>query len=320
MAGCLVAIAVAAGACGPTGELPPAAEPARSPPVAAEPAGRVVPVGRKPEGLAADPLTGTVAVGLTNPDLLALVDGRTGRVTRRVRIEESPRHLALAGPGGPVLVPAERANSLISISLSDGDTAVTRVGEFPHDATAAAGRIFVGDEYASTVSVIEDGRLIRTLETTKQPGGLASAGDRVAVVGVKERTLELIDARTLETIDEVAVGIGPTHVVSDGGNRLLVADTDGGAVLVLRMKPELAIVRRIALPGKPYGIAADSSRQRFWVTLTETNEVVELSGRTVTRRFPSVRQPNSVAVDTRRQRVYVASRTDGTLQIIETGE
>ena len=285
-----------------------------------KPAGRVVPVGRKPEGVVADPKTGIVAVGLTNPDLLALVDGKTGRVIRRLPLSESPRHLQLAAPGGPVLVPAEASDSLIEVSLPDGRMRSTKVGRNPHDATAADGRYFAGDELGSTLSVVEDGRLIRTLPATKQPGGVAAVGDLVGVVGVKQRTLELFDARTLRKVDEAAAGIGPTHVIGAPDNGMLVADTDGNAVLVYQLRPKLEIKRRIGLVGEPYGLAADPDRHRYWVTLTATNELVEISGLGETRRFPTVRQPNSVAVNPVTGRVYVASRADGTLQIIEAGK
>src|SRR5919108_832634 len=79
--------------CGSSGRLPPAAEPARAPALGESPAGIVVRVGHKPEGLAFDPVTGLLAVGLNDPDTLALVDGESGRTRRRVRLPESPRHL-----------------------------------------------------------------------------------------------------------------------------------------------------------------------------------------------------------------------------------
>jgi hypothetical protein len=56
------------------------------------------------------------------------------------------------------------------------------------------------------------------------------------------------------------------------------------------------------------------------VTLTERNEVAELEAGDEPRRlrsFPTVRQPNSVAVDPESGRVFVASRSDGTLQLID---
>ena len=53
------------------------------------------------------------------------------------------------------------------------------------------------------------------------------------------------------------------------------------------------------------------------MTLTARNEVAELTDHRVLRRFPTVRQPNSVAVDPRSGRVFVASRKDGTLQFFD---
>lgn len=55
----------------------------------------------------------------------------------------------------------------------------------------------------------------------------------------------------------------------------------------------------------------------MWITLTGRNRVAELAGAKVLRTYPTVRQPNSVAVDPLTGRVFVASRKDGTLQMID---
>ena len=62
------------------------------------------------------------------------------------------------------------------------------------------------------------------------------------------------------------------------------------------------------LPGGPYGVALDPLRRRLWVTLPALNQLVELPahGRPhVLRRFATVRQPDSVAVDEHTGRVFV---------------
>ncbi len=82
-------------------------EPAVSPAVAGTPPGRIVALPGEPEGLALDSRTATLAVALRKPDGVALVDLGTGVERRRVALGGSPRHLQLAGPGGPVLAPAE---------------------------------------------------------------------------------------------------------------------------------------------------------------------------------------------------------------------
>jgi DNA-binding beta-propeller fold protein YncE len=314
----LALFGAALAACGGSSDqLPPAAEPARSPPLERAPAGTVVPLGHKPEGLAFDPVTGLLAAGLANPDRLAMMDGDTGRAVRRIPLPESPRHLRLAAPGGPVLVPAERANAIVEVGLPYGWLRTARVGRFPHDAARARGRLFVGDELGHTVSVIEHGRRIATLPAPRQPGGVAATADRshVGVVGVRERALEVFDTRTLESEGKVSVGLGPTHLVG-GGERFFVVDTRGNALLEVRLDP-LRVHRRTQLGGTPYGIALDTERRRYWVTLTAFNEVAELTDHRVLRRFPTVRQPNSVAVDSRSGRVFVAGRTDGTLQFFD---
>jgi hypothetical protein len=213
-----IACVLVACGCGGSGDgLAPAAEPARSPPLEAEPVGRVVPVGHKPEGLAFDRHTGLLAVALTRPDRLALVDGRSGRTVRRVRLPGAARHLALAGPGGPVLVPAEETDQLVTVSLPGGRVHATRVGRQPHAAVAAGGRIFVGNERGRSVSVVEDGRELRRIDAPVGPGGLTATRDGVvAVVGVRERAIAAFDASTLTSRGRIPVGLGPTHVARRG--------------------------------------------------------------------------------------------------------
>ena len=301
-------------------DLPPAAEPPRSPPATATPVGVVTAVGAGPEGVVADPATGLVAVGLRDPAALALVDGASGRVRRRVALPGAARHLALARPGGPVLAPAEPAGRLVEVTLR-GERAEhdVRVGLQPHDAAPVAGGVVVANERANTLSLIRGGRVAASVRVATQPGGVAplDGGARVAVVSVRERVLELYDARSLRRLARVPAGVGPTHVTCLDQGRCYVVDTQGGALLVFSLRPRLELVRRVFLPGGPYGIALDAARRRLYVTLPARNELVELPahGRPhVLRRWPAVRQPDSVAVDERTGRVFVTGRADGVLQ------
>lgn len=303
---------------------PPAPEPAEAPPLDKEPAGRVVEVGNSPEGLAADEETGLVAVGLRNPDELALVDGESGEVVQRTELPESPRHVALAGAGGPVLVPAEGSDSLVQVGLPGGEIASeTPVGDFPHSAASAPhGRIFVVNEKGSTASVIEDGRELEKIETPLQPGGVAvTDGGQVGIVGVRGLVMEVFEVDTLKSLGRVDAGEGPTHVRAGPENRFYVTDTRGDALLVYAARPEPELLDRISLPGSPYGIAIDPERGHLWVTLTAEQRVVQfaLEGRTIREiaRYPTVRQPNTVAVDTASGRVFVTGKTNGELQILD---
>lgn len=305
--------------CGSAGvaELPPPAEPARSPALEQAPAGRVLDVGSRPQGVAVESSSGVVAVGVTDPAALVLLDGRSLRVRRRVALPGAPRHLAAAARR--FLVPAEPADRYVEVTPGGAVAANVATGDHPHDIAAVGGRVFVSDERAASLSVIEDGRRTAGITVAAGPGGVSAAGDLVAVVSVRERVLELYDARTLRRVARAPAGIGPTHVAAVG-TWVYVVDTDGGALLVFTTVPDLELVRRYPLPGSPYGIALDPVRRRLWVTLTGRNELVELPahGRPhALRRFATVRQPDSVAIDPSTGRVFVTGRVDGVVQALD---
>ena len=316
-AAAVVAAAVAACRSSPPAPVPPVPEPAEAPVTRSEPAGRVVPLPGRPEGLAFDPVTAKLVAGVDG-GVVVLDPG--GGSAQLVGLGARPRHVGLAEGGGAVLVPLEPADELVVVGLPGGEVRQrVRVGRQPHDAAGAAGKIFVSDESADTVSVIEGSAVRATLPAPTQPGGVATDGESVVVIGVRGRRLGVLDASAVTERGRLDAGVGPTHVVAHQ-SFAYVTDTQGDAILVYRLgaRPERA--GRTAAPGAPYGVALDASRSRLWVTLTETNELLEfrIDGDRLRRgaRYPTVRQPNSVAVDPRTGTVYVAGAADGQLQIV----
>jgi len=97
----------------------PAAEPATAGAPAVPPVGKVVPIGNAPEGI----VIGTSRIGavaVRNPRGVEVIDAATGAVRQTVPTVGAARHLSLAGPDGPVLVPLERSNELCELTLADG--------------------------------------------------------------------------------------------------------------------------------------------------------------------------------------------------------
>lgn len=298
-----------------------AAEPAVSPTGGPAPAGRVVAIGSAPEGVVYDARTGLVAVGVRDPDQLVLLDGATMAVRHRVALPGHVRHLQLAGVGGPVLVPVENANALLEVQLPGGRiTSRVGVGSSPHDATAAAdGRTVAGDEFGGSLTVVRGGRVERTIRGVDQPGGVIGHGDEVAVVDVHAYTVSDFDLATGVRTDLLPAGAGPTHEVLLPGHRLAVVDTRGGAVLTFALDP-LVATGRLALPGAPYGIAVDTATSTVWVTLTARNEVVGLDVSTAVPRqiaeYPTVEQPNTVAVAPGSHTLWITGTRRGQLEQI----
>lgn len=300
-------------------------EPAVSPPASEAPAGRVVPLPGSPEGLVVDGPTRTIAAGVRNPDGLALVDVDTGAERSRRPFAGSARHLQLARPGGPVLVPAEGTDRLYQVALPDGDlVGDVGVGRQPHDAAAAAGsRAFVGDELADQVSVVEGDRRVAQLPAPLMPGGVAAAldGSVVVAVGVRGREMEAYRPEG-QSLGRVRCGVGPTHVRAGPDRRFYVTDTQGESLLVFEVGDDgPKQVAKVEAKGAPYGLAIDAARRIAYVTLTATNRVqaFRLDSRTpkADRSWPTIRQPNDVGVDPSTGRIVVTGAADSSLQLID---
>jgi DNA-binding beta-propeller fold protein YncE len=145
-------------------------------------------------------------------------------------------------------------------------------------------------------------------------------GRAIAVLSPRERVLELYDSETRERIARAPAGAGPTHVVAGERGLAYVVDTAGDGLLVFDTHGELRVLRRYPLPGAPYGAASDLRGGRLWVTLTARNELVELATSARPHRlasYPTVRQPDDVAVDPSSGRVFVTGKADGVLQLLD---
>ncbi len=277
-------------------------------------------VGPSPEGIVRDPATGLLAVGVRDPNRLLVLDPDTLAPRRTVAVPGTVRHLQVAANGGRVLVPNEAADTVLEVDLRSGATRSTDVGHVPHDAAGTAnGDILVGDEFGGSLTIVRDGAVVHTFDGLRQPGGVVAAGRFALVVDVGDHTVTSYDLDRMEQVTRLPAGDGPTHGVLATPERLVVADTGGQGLIVFSVDP-LREVTTLALPGSPYGLAGDPSTGLVWVTLTATNEVVgvDVTGATprVVDRYPTVRQPDTVAVSPGSHTLWVTGTTDGTVQRI----
>ena len=327
----LVAVFVPIVACGqssPTGPttttgLPPPAEPHAAPEQTGPIPGRTVPVGDAPEGVVVDAATRTVAVAQRNPNELVLLNADTGDITGRTPLPGFARHLQLAVPGGPVLVPVESANALVRVELPGGraDPPIT-TGTGPHDATQARnGIVFVTNEFGGTVAALRGDTVVKDFGGSVQPGGAAAVGDLVGVIDVRNNDLTIYDAAALTVVGSVPAGTGPTHTVGDRHGRLIVTDTRGNTIRVFSPGPTPQEVASVEQPGGPYGIAYDATRDRLWVTSTGTNEVVGYDMTDATprevQRLPTVQNANTLGVDANTGRLFIAGVPGGVVQVVD---
>ena len=328
-----LATALLLGGCsGEEVRLDPAAEPASSPELTAAPAGRVLPLADQSEGIAFDARTGTLAYASYRPGRVTVLDAATLEERGVVEVPGDPgrqRHLSFTRDGSTLLVASEGGDVLVGVDARTGrEVSSTRVGDFPHDAQEAEdGSIWVGNEGVKSgvgsLSVVVDGEVTDTLtDNLTQPGGVVISSGRVGAIDVRRNALVLFDVGSRDYVAALNAGRGPTHGVVDREGRMVVVDTEGDQVLVYRPEP-FTLVQRAPLRGSPYGVAYDPERHQLVATLTARNEVVAVDldapQPTVVGRWPTVRQPNTVAADPRDGTLYVAGSTQGPgqLQVIE---
>jgi hypothetical protein len=305
----------------PADALPPAAEPGRAPAPIGPVPGRQVTVGVAPEGIVVDAQTRTVAVAKRNPYELVLINADTGTVTNRVPLPGAVRHLQLAKPGGPVLVPVESANALVRVDLPGGDAEPQlATGTMPHDASEAPnGTVFVANEHGGTTTVIRGNDIVKVFTDSVQPAGMAPVGNLMGMLDVRKNDLTVYDADKLTIVGSTPAGDGPTHLAADRHGRYLAADTRGNAVRVFNAEPKQ--IGEVAQAGAPYGIAYDATRDRSWVASSGTNEVVgydmtDATPREVAR-IRTVQNPYTLGVDATTGRLFIAGVTAGVVQIVD---
>ena len=307
----------------PADDLPPPAEPQQAPAPDGPVPGRIVPVGSAPEGIVVDAVTRTVAVAKRNPDELVLINADTGEITGRTALPGYVRHLQLAGPGGPVLVPVESANALVRVELPGGRAeSQVLTGTFPHDASQAPdGTAFVANELGGTVAAVRGDDIVTVFTDSVQPAGLAPVGNTMGLIDVRKNDLTIYDSDALTIVGSTPAGEGPTHLVADRHGRMIATDTRGDAVRVFDTQPSQ--IAEIAHPGGPYGIAYDPTRDRLWVASSGINEVIgydmtDATPREVAR-IPTVQNPYTVGVDAETGRLFIAGVTAGVVQIVDPG-
>lgn len=295
-----------------------AATPADSPAPAAAPAGTVLPLSQNATAIAVDAGQHLAAVAVDNPPALRIYD--------LTSINAAPKTIDLPGrvdnlstSGDTVLAPVRTANQLLRITLPAGTVDKITLTGGPVAANAKGDQTLVALHDTKSVAVLTGDKTDRTIT------GLASA-DQALPVGDKAVVLDRLRTAVFDldpTAGTVGAGLragdGATNAVTDKYGRVLVTDSRGGELIVY--KPDTLIeLQRYPVPGTPYGIAYDPTHDLAWVTLTATNQVVGYDvagGEPVEKhRIPTVRQPNSVAVDPSTGRVLVASADGGGVQVI----
>jgi hypothetical protein len=300
-----------------------AATPATSPPPAATPAGTHIPLPGDATAMLVDTRTHTLAVAIKAPAELLLYDiNATSAAPRTVPLPGTVDHLSLAQTGGPVLAPVASADEVVEVTIPTATTAVVTVPGGPTSAAILNGQLLVAVPDRHAIDVLTNDKITRTITGDVNPDQVLTAGGGKVVMLDRIRSAVFDVDTTGGTVGAgLRAGDGATNAAVDGYGRVLVTDTRTGELLAFSADPVL-MRQRSPVPGVPFGIAVDTRRDLAWVTATGLDQVIAYGlagGQPVEKyRLPTVRQPNTVAVDPDSGRVFVASADGGGMQVMQT--
>ncbi|QNG18729.1 hypothetical protein G4H71_21985 [Rhodococcus triatomae] len=303
--------------------LAPATVP-QSPPAASTPAGSLYIVGRMIDSTTFDPVTRSVVVVTDERrTVLLLPTDDLDAPAREITLDDAVASASDAGDGTMLLAMNGQVARL--------DVATGRVDAVPVDGQVLAaaqlsdGRVAAGLDNGE-IHILDQESDSPQGEAERITGlsgvdGLAVAGDTLTALDRSQTSVTAVTVADGSLGLALRAGDGASALTSDHFDRVLVTDTLGDELLVYSTD-ELMLRQRFPTGGQPYAVAYDDSADRVWVTLPTTNEVVGYDLSTgvgvETARFPTVRQPNSLAVDADGD-LLIGSATGDGLQRIPTG-
>ncbi|HWC82661.1 MAG TPA: hypothetical protein VG756_22140 [Pseudonocardiaceae bacterium] len=299
-----------------------AATAASSPPPAVTPAGDVIPLPGNASAIVTDIRSDTLAVAIAKPAEVLLFPLANPHATARVVALPGPVDgLSLAAPGGPLLAAVPTANQVLRITLPAGAVSSVPVPGGPTSAAQLDGQLLVAVPARKAVDVFTGATLARTITGDVTPQQVVVSDGKAVLLDQLQSAVFDIELSGKGSVGTgLRAGDGATNAVADNFGRVLVTDTRTGELLAFSAGPVL-MRQRYPVAGSPYGIAYDGNRDLAWVSVTKLNQVVGFAmvGGTPVQKYtlPTVRQPDSVAVDPTSGRVFVASADGGGVQVIQ---
>jgi sugar lactone lactonase YvrE len=291
-----------------------AATPATAPPTTTPPAGTLHPA-PPVQHAAFDRDTHTLVLA-TGP-ALTLIDPRTNS-QRTVPLPSAPA--GLRTERGQLVAALPDSNLITRVDLRTATAQPTPVAGGPVDAVDLdANRLAVALRDTGSVTILQNGNPTATADKLQGAAQLLPAGDDVYVLDRLTTALTPINPTTGTKGAGLRAGQGATNAITDRYGRIITIDTRGQELLAFSTNP-LIMKQRYPVPGTPYGLAYDPTRDLAWVTLTATNELVgyDIAGGEPQERhrLPTISQPNTVAVDPDSGDIYIASANGAGYQVV----
>ncbi|MBY6705339.1 hypothetical protein HQ308_00815 [Rhodococcus sp. BP-241] len=286
-----------------------------------------------PAGVTADPRFGGPAtvdgLAIEPRDRIAgiLTDDGTTLLLTPLDSEENPRSVRLSAPGtsvsagrdGELLVTS--SSGISRVDAQSGATTDVAVDGGAASVTPWDDGYAIGTPTGTVVITGADGAVESTIPGQASVDGLVRTGDDLASLDTRQTSVTSVNVGAERLGAALRAGDGATRMTGCADGAVVVADTTDDELLVFTGDPDLIMRQRYPVAGSPFAVACEDDGT-VWVTVTALNEVVGFditSGIPVeSARFPTVRQPDSLAVDSQSGELFVGSNSGAGVQVIPT--
>ncbi len=225
------------------------------------------------------------------------------------------------GVGPNVIVRIARDGAVTSSQVSvDDPTALAYTDSGEVLVGTGNGHVLVFDSALEPVRDI--GGFVRVDDITVSPPGADLPGEQVVVLDRAQSSVTQLNVSEGDLGLSLRAGNGATNSVVDRYGRILVANTRDDEFIGFFGSP-LVMRFRYPVGNGPFAVDYDDTRNLAWVSTTANNEVVayDLSGGEPVEkyRFPTVAQPDNIAVDDATGRLLVLSARGG-LEAVAPGD
>lgn len=246
-------------------------------------------------------------------DELLLVDTGSRGVTSRLALPGAPHEL-LELPDGRVVASIEQHGLLAIADLDSGQIEVVAVGGVPHGLALDDDLLLVTDRGSDQIRRFElDGwNELAPIATARWPHAVAVTLDgRVIVAAALDNVLALGPAliETSELPETVSIASDGTIATAGAiGGELLLVDATGGEQL------------RVALGGRPVRVLFAPDGRTVAVALSASGQVALVDRAGVVRRIAVPGVPDGLAWNRSGDRLYVSNVSQGGVAVIDVAD
>ncbi len=278
-------------------------------------------VGAHPKGIAVDPATNRVFVGLADSSSIAVIDANTRQLLATWTTDGAGNTNGLAFAQNKLFV-SKRNNASVSVVDTTNGAFVQNiaVGNAPYGVGASSTRVWVANFSDSTISLIDaaTNTVLSTTAASLYPSLIAPLGSRAFISAWGAGVMDVDTNNTVQKT--LATGDGSFGVATNSTtNRAYVSNRNTSVLTTIDTSTD-AVLGTFTETAVPYALALNPNTHHLFIVLADSNVLRVRDASTMnfvadlSLGVQGANGGDSIAV--LNNSIYVANNSDGTVTVI----